>query len=141
MRKYIIDQALFIIIYMVIMICGSCVFWKVGQVFTVLFDSAIIFIVSVLCRRVLVLPLDLITGKTTKIVYYCYQTTVYDFEFFKNTHCCEWKFRYGNETLWLLIPVAMAKDEILTMKHPAKDQKIRITYYRRAKILDSWEPV
>ena len=136
MKKYVIDQFIFLVMGIAIMILipTFC-----GPFFTLIFEIAVILSWGYLCRRILFLPFDLILGKVTKTVYFAAQCGIEDLEFFKNTYCCEWKFNLENgQTLRLLVPIAITKKEAYKMVSPQKDVKLRITYFRLSRILLEW---
>lgn len=137
MKKYILDQSIFLVLGIAIMafipiICGSF--------FSLIFEIAVILCWGYLCRRILLLPFDLILGKVTKTAYFAAQCGIEDLEFFKNTYCCEWKFNLGNgRTLRLLVPISITKTEAYKVVSPPKDVLLRITYFRLSKIILEWD--
>lgn len=137
MKKILIDQALFLAIGIAIMILipTFC-----GPVFTLIFEIAVILSWGYLCRRILLLPFDLVLGKVSQTVYFASQCSVEDLEFFKNMNYYVWKFYYGkDQTLKLLVPNAIKKGEEYRVALPQKDVKLKITYLRLSKILLQWE--
>lgn len=138
MRKYLIDQVLFLIAGIGIMICVP---YLCGPVFTFVFEVMVAVSCGYLCRRVLLFPFDLLFGKVTDNVYFATQSGLVDYEFLKGKYCPEWKFSSGNKTLVLLVPMAATLEEVLKLEQPRKDEKLRITYFRFSKILLSYEPM
>lgn len=133
MKRYFVDQAIFLLFGVAIAICIPFI---CGTISTVIFEIVVVLCWGYLCRRILLMPLDLICGPKTKSVCFSTQVGIEDFEFFKGKHCCEWKFYYGkNETLKLLFPLEKINDEI---ERPIKDEKIDIVYYPFSKILCHW---
>ena len=136
MKKYVIDQFLFLavgiaIIALIPLFCGP--------IFTYIFEIVVILSWTYLCRRILLLPIDLILGKVTRTVYFATQSGIEDLEFFKNMHCCEWKFNLENgQTLMLLVPKAIILQEVDKLVFPPKNVKLKITYFRLSKILLEW---
>ncbi len=138
MRKYIIDQVLFLFLGIVIM----CIIpWMCGHIIIFIFISEIIALLSIgyLCRRILVFPLDLILKKRSADVFFSKVSGINDYEFFKGKYCCEWKFYCSKGNIEVLVPVTLTMEEIHNMKKPLVDQKVRICFYRFSKILYSWE--
>lgn len=136
MKKYILDQALFLAVGIAIIACIPIV---CGPFFTLFFEIVVILCWGYLCRRILLLPVDLIIGKATQTAYFATQSGIEDLEFFKNMYCREWKFNLRNgQLLRLLVPIAVAKEETHKMSLPPKDLKLRITYFRLSKILLQW---
>ncbi|MGN0492058.1 MAG: hypothetical protein ACI4F7_00265 [Acutalibacteraceae bacterium] len=138
MKKYLIDQAMFLIAGIGAMICIP---FLCGPIFTFVFEVLVAISWGYLCRRVLLLPLDLLFGKVTDNAYFATQLGLADYEFHKGKHCPEWKFTCGNKTLILLVPMAATKEAIMELKQPKKDEKLKITYFRFSKILLSYEPI
>ena len=138
MRKYIIDQVMFLAAGIGIMICIPHI---CGPKITLLLEALTAISWGYLCRRILLLPMDILCGKVTQNVYFSAQMCLEDLEFFKRKYCPEWKFVYQNKTLLLLVPIAADMDELQKIEQPRKDEIIRITYFRFSKILLSYEPV
>ena len=93
-----------------------------------------------ICRRIILLPIDLLRGKKTNYAYFSTQCSKENYEFFKNTYCVEWKFRYSNGyTIKLLVPYDMTENDLSIFEQPPKDKKVKITYLRFSKILLQWE--
>lgn len=138
MRKYLLDQVLFLIAGIGIMICIP---YLCGPVFTYVFEVMVVVSWGYLCRRVLLFPFDLLFGKVTDTGFFIAQLCLVDYEFRKRRHCPEWKFTSGDKTLVLLVPMAATVEEILKLEQPVKDKKLRITYYRFSKILLSYDPI
>ena len=137
MKKYIIDQFLFLVMGIAIMILIPIF---CGPFFTLIFEIAVILCWGYLCRRILFLPFDLILGKVTQTAYFAAQSGIEDLEFFKNMYCCEWKFNLENgQTLRLLVPIAITPKEAYKLVPPPKDVIHRITYFNLSKILLEWD--
>ena len=141
MKKFLIDQALFLTVGIVIMILipAFC-----GPVFAYIFEAIVVLCWGFLCRRILLLPLDLIIGSVSQTAYFSVQCRVDDLEFFWSTYCYVWKFYFDKDrTLKLLVPVeimngAKAKSDLAL---PEKDAKLRLTYYSLSKILLQCDPI
>lgn len=137
MRKYLIDQIIFLIVGIGVMIClpRFC-----GPILTLVFEVMAAPSWVFLCRRILLLPLDLLYGKVTHNAYFATQCGIEYYEFYKGKYCIELKFYYGkNQTLMLLASDATPEEELCSMKLPDKDKKLIITYFRFSKILLDWE--
>lgn len=133
MKRYFVDQAIFLLFGVAIAICIPFI---CGPISSVVLEIIIALCWGYLCRRILLMPLDLICGPKNKSVCFSTQLGIEDFEFFKGKHCCEWKFYYSNnKILKLLVPLENANDE---KERPIKDEKIDIVYYRFSKILCRW---
>ena len=138
MKKYIIDRLVLLAWGIWAMIYTP---YRAGPIFTIIGEMMAIFIIVVFCHRILLLPLDLIVGKKQAVVYFSYQYCVEDGEMITRKHFVEWKFYYGsNQKICLLAPYAIPEGGILHLTTPARDQKVKITYYRYSKILCHWEP-
>lgn len=136
MKRFLIDQALFLVIGIAIMILIPIL---CGPIFTLVFEIVVILCWGYLCRRILLIPFDLILGKASQTVYFSTQCGVEDLDFFKDTNYYVWKFYFENDqTLILLVPIAVTKEEAYKIVLPQKDVKLRITYFRLSKILLQW---
>lgn len=136
MKKYIFDHLLVSLIGL-----GIIIYLWLHQipVLTFIFELMTVLSWIGLCWRVLILPLDLFHGKVEKTVYFSGQSQIKEYETFKR-YCFKWKFYYGrNQTISLLVPASVKKDELELIQCPKKDVPIRITYYRFSKILIKWE--
>lgn len=138
MRKYLIDQALFLIAGIGIMICIP---FLCGPIFTFVLEVVVAISWGYLCRRILLFPFDLLYGKVTDNVYFSTQLGLVGCEFHKGKYYPEWKFSGRNKTLVLLVPMATTLEENLELERPKKDEKLRITFFRFSKILLSYEPI
>lgn len=137
MKKYILDQSIFLVLGIAIIVSIPII---CGPFFTLFFEVVVILCWGYLCRRILLLPVDLILGKVTQTAYFAAQCGIEDLEFFKNTYCCEWKFNLGNgQTLRLLVPIAITPKEAYKLVPPQKDVIHRITYFNLSKILLEWD--
>lgn len=139
MKEYLVNQLLYVAIMMAIMI-GIPTFC--GPIFTVLFEIVVLLSTVYVCQRTLLLPIDLIMGKITKEVHFSGRLGIELLEFCRKKCCCEWKFYYeGRSDLILLVPVVVSEAELMSMKQPLVDQKVRVTYYRYSRILCNWESI
>jgi len=138
MKEYLIDQLLYMAVMIAIMLCIP-VFC--GPVFTVLLEVTVLLTTAYVCKRALLLPIDLILGKVEKEVYFSGIAGTEMLEFYRKKCCCLWKFYHGgNAKLVLLVPRVVDENGLKTMEQPLADQKMSIVYYRCSKILCSWEP-
>lgn len=138
MKKYIIDQIIFLLAGIGIMI-GIPFFC--GPIFTMIFETITALSWIGLCWRIIVLPLDLLHGKGVKTVYFSRQQHLEEYELFKR-NCFEWVFHYGgNQKITLLVPASVKKEELTSIECPKKDAPIKITYYHFSKILIDWEQI
>lgn len=138
MKKFLIDQALFLILGIAIMISIP---YFCGPIFTFLFEILVILFWGFLCRRLILIPIDFVAGRVTRAVYFATQCGIDEYEFHKGRFFCEWKFYYGsNQTLYLLVPICATKEDLAKMSLPKQDEKIWITYFRFSKILLNWTP-
>lgn len=139
MKKFIIDQILFLATGIAAMI--SLPFFC-GPFFTLFFEIVCLICLGYLCRRILLLPLDLISGKVSQTAYFACHGLGESLDFYKNTAYWEWKFYFGNDQrLILLAPIAATKKEDYKIVQPPKDVKLKITYFRFSKILLEWEQI
>lgn len=137
MKKFLVDQVLFLIAGIVIMIFVP-VFC--GPIFTLIFEILVILFWGYLCRRILLLPLDFILGKASQKVYFASQCGIETLEFFKDTSYYIWKFYHGrDQTIKVFVPIPIINGEAVKISLPPKDVKIKVIYYRLSKILLQWE--
>lgn len=137
MKKFVIDQIVLLMIGIAILILIPVI---CGPVFTLILEIVCALCWGYLCRRVLVLPFDLVLGKVSKTVYYASQCGVEALEFFKEAKCYIWKFYWEKDkTLSLLVPITPAIEKNNKICLPKADTKLRITYYRLSNILLCWE--
>lgn len=136
MKKYLIDQSIFLLIGLVILLsiprfCGPC--------FAIVLQLMVTLCWGYLCRRILLLPFDFFIGSISRIVYYSSQIGIEEYEFFKNSYCAIWKFHLGkNNNLTLLVPSYSTESDSLDNSTPKQDRKIEIVYYGLSKILIDW---
>lgn len=137
MKKYLIDQLLFLLIGIVLIIAIPFV---CGPIFAAIFEIVVIFCWGYLCRRILLIPLDCFLGKETKSAFFTTQCGIEEYEFFRGLHCAKWKFYFDkNQTLILLVPDIIITGEGGEIYSPEKNGKVKITYYKLSKVLLSWE--
>ena len=137
MKKYILDQSIFLVLGIAIIVSIPFI---CGPFFTLFFEVVVILCWGYLCRRILLLPVDLILGKVTQTAYFTAQSGIEDLEFFKNMYCCEWKFNLENgQTLRLLVPIAITPKEAYKLVPPQKYVIHKINYFRLSKILLEWD--
>ena len=135
MKKFLIDQTLFLFVGIAIMITIP---FLCGPFFTLVFELITMLCWGYLCRRLLVLPFDIVLGKVTKRVFFSCQCQKENLEFFKSTCFYIWKFRFrSNQTIELLAPFTENENLSNTIL-PQKDVELKITYYRFSKILLHW---
>lgn len=142
MRKYIFDK-LFVLLTVVGLMISVPFVW--GSVGTVIMEAVLALGYGYMCWRVLILPLDLLHGSQSlevKTVYSAELVYIERYHIFSKKYCFEWKFYYGsNQTITLLVPASVTKEELDSIDCPRQDAPIRITYYHFSKILIHWEPV
>ena len=138
MKKYIVDQLIFLLAGIGIMITIP---FFCGPIFTMIFEAITALSWIGLCWRIIVLPLDLLREKEEKTVYFSKQQQFERYETFKR-YCFEWVFHYGgNQKITLLVPASVKKEELKAIECPKKNVPIKITYYRFSKILIDWEQI
>lgn len=136
MKKFLIDQLLFLFcgITIAIAIPHLC-----NPVFSVIFEFVVMFSWGVLCRRILLIPFDLLAGAVTKTAYFSTQHNIEKYEFFKDGFGSICKFYLNShQTITLLVPNSIEGTSYYNSL-PEKDRKIEITYYRFSKLLLNWE--
>ena len=86
MKKYLTDQCLFLGIGLVIVAYFLYLF-RVRLWFAWLLGAIILLPVVFVCRRLLVLPLDLLLGKKTEEVRFAARTDARELQFFREFYC------------------------------------------------------
>lgn len=104
-----------------------------------LFGVLLIISTAYLCREVLLLPIDFIIGKKTKICYFHHGFLRDDYEFFKKVCCFIWVFGDGKENIALTFPTSYPITQKDAVMFPPTRKRIKITYYRFSKMIYSWE--
>lgn len=117
------------------------VYYKTKSIiwFTIILECVLIFTWGILCRRVIVLPLDILKGKKEEIYYFTRMCNVENYEFFRKKYYCEWHLRSSQKSITILVPVCLSEEDIFECEKPTVNQKIKIKYYSFSKILCSWE--
>ena len=91
--------------------------------------------IGYLCHKVLLIPFDMLIGKSVQTVYFSAITgSVWGYEFFKRGYFRDWKFYWGNHQPIRLLAVDMRPD-----MQPEHGQRVKVTYYRLSRILLSCE--
>lgn len=138
MKKYLLDQ---IGTMTIILVLATALHFstKNHKVLAMVLDVGLLIPYGYLCRRMLLLPLDLLFGKKTEILYFSRMSNIQEYELFSNQCCCLWQFYSSTGTVKLLVPASVPYSKILELDKPKTDQKVRICYYPYSKILYSWE--
>lgn len=140
MKKYLIDQVLFLLCGVLIEI-GLVIIFP-GTWFVVFLEVLTAATWLYLCSRLILLPIDLVMGKVKQIVYFSSKCGRDKLEFFKNTYCDKWRFYFGgNKKLVLLVPVTYKSETEHGVEPPKSNDKLMITYFRFSKILYRWERI
>lgn len=136
MKRFIKDQCLFFVVGLLIL--GYLVFvFRKRLWFGLLLDAIILLPILYVCRRLIVLPLDMLMKPKTQELRFAAKTGSHELQYFREYYCYEWEFRAENgRTLRLMIPEATKQKSII---QPNKDRLVRIRYYRLSKLLLSWE--
>ena len=138
MRRFIIDQLIFLAVGIVFMIFVP---FFCGTIFTYVFESIILIAWCYQCRWLILIPIDCLLGKTTQIVYFANECGIHEYEFFKNSYCFEWKVYFSeNHTIRLLVPDCTSANHD-KVSQPQRDQRIKVIYFKLSKILLNWEPL
>lgn len=139
MKRYVLDQLFVACVGIVAVIVIPQLFELQVAIFL---EVVVLLIYGYLCRRLILLPYDILHGKKNMTVYYGSQVCVENYEFFSKTHCVIWKFYFGcNEKIQLLVPDAVSKDGHIIKHPPDKNQRVKITYYKQSRIMCKWEPL
>lgn len=136
MKKYLIDKLLILQIGAWMILASSLLFGKRASIIVALFIG---IIWSILCKPLLLFPLDLFLGKVSVTGYFSSCLWIDNYEFFPKKYYCMWRFYISGGRVDLVAPLSCSKDAIASMHMPPKNQKIIVTYYRFSKLLHSWE--
>ena len=136
MKKFIVDQCLFLFIGLGLM--GYLLFVLRRNIwFAVLLDCIIVLPLLYVCRRLILLPIDMLLRPKTEELRFSAKANVHELQFSREFHCFEWEFRDDkSRALRLLIPEATKQDSIT---QPKKDRLLRVSYYRLSRLLLGWE--
>ena len=133
MREYIFDQ----ILVLIIGLCVVCLLPTFcGPIFTLVFEMIAVFCWWMLCKRVLLLPLDLILGKKVDLLYFSNYQNVDKLELFRNKYYFEWKFyTHDKQSVVLINPHVFPEENIHSQQSLAEDKLLEVHYYRLSKIM------
>lgn len=136
---FLIDQILFLLIEIGAII-GIAIMAPLS--FAFVFDTILIFVTCYNSYRLLLLPIDLLIGVKTHVVYFSGQSNFEKCDFFSKKYTCEWKFHWSlngeNHKVFLALFNTFSKAEIENIIKPEKEKRIKIEYYRFSKILVKW---
>lgn len=136
MKKFIKDQCIFFFVGLVVMGYILYVFRR-KMWFGFLLDAIILLPILYVCRRLVVLPLDMLLKPKTREMRFIAKVGVHELQYTRDYSCFEWEFRDEKDrALRLLIPEATRQTSIT---QPKKDRLVRISYYRLSKLLMDWE--
>ena len=141
MKNYIIDQ-LIQLVWCILVAIQLYIGMAELKVLMIIIELIAISSTWFLLKRIILLPIDFLEGSVEKVVYFSTFGNVDGYEFFRKKYNYEWKFYYGaGNKLSLLVPVCLPYDELMQMERPVVNQKIRVRYFRRSKILIEWESI
>lgn len=140
MKKLLLDELLVLVIC-ILMIVGIPLLY--GPRLSTILIFAIGMSAVVICKEVILFPIDLMLGKKTVICYYStYDSWVHEYEFFHRERCDRWKFYDNNRSFWLTVPLKTLKRyQTYEQVCPPERKKLRVTFYRLSHVLLSWEIV
>lgn len=137
MKRFFLDQILMLLIG-VGLICVNFVFHLGYTVLTVIFAAVVIY----LCRRILLLPLDLCFGRTEQSGF-CMGRTAERCDVFSRNYYFHFQFNVTNRQkhgrrLWLILPIALPEKELRLMETPPENKMVTVVYYRFSHLLCEW---
>ncbi len=139
MKIFLIDQILFLLIEIGVII-GIAI--MAPPSFAFVFDTIFIFVTCYNSHRILLLPIDLLIGAKTHVVYFSGQSNIEKCDFFSKKYICEWKFHWSlngeNHKIFLVLFNTFSEADIKNIIKPEKEKRIKIEYYRFSKILVKW---
>lgn len=136
MKLYLLDKSLYLLVGILLAI-GSCVYFPV-----VLAVIAVILIAlswGVICYPLVLLPIDLVLGERTEMMYFSAQLCLDELEFFSKKYTCSWKFWNNKKQLILIMPLSYTQEQLDQISYPPRDRLLHVTYYPCSKIMISWE--
>lgn len=138
MRTYVLDQLIFLLVAIIIMLivprmCGGVLLLTIISELMVLISSVY------LCRQVFLLAIDSFLEKKVEELHFSKICNISRYEFSKRKCYCEWILYSSTKTLKLVVPMEVSEKEVNNIEHPKQNQRIRVTYFRFSKILSSWE--
>lgn len=142
MLRFFMDKFIWVIIEIgsIFFVCQSDSF--AGKI---ILSLPIIIMYTYFSKALVFLPLDLLIGKRTKVMYFNSQPGPIDHWFFKFSYSLEWDFIYSekgkNHKVKLIIPASMSLSDTERFERPNLHEKIRVTYYPLTKVLCNWERV
>ena len=136
MRVFLLDQGLELLIGASIMTGIPFLF---GPISSIVLELLTVVIWCLLCKQLLLYPLDLLFGKKKEYVYFQSWVSTHEYEFFKNKRFCTWRFVSENARLDLTVPVSCSLAQISSEETPPKNERLIISYYPFSKILYHWE--
>lgn len=132
MTLFLLDQILFAL-------CGLGIMYSIPLVFpyglAILLEVITFCVWGYLCKNVILLPVDLLVGKTTSIAVYNGKIGSVNFEFFRKKNYYIYKFSGENVDLHLIDPFMSNRSGIGEIDSLRKGQLVKISYFRFSKLL------
>lgn len=136
MKKYILDR----LVLMTLLLLGCILSWIIFSPIEATISSFILFVcIVIFCKRVLLIPIDIIVGKKTGCAYFSAIVGGERLLIYKNYHCDLWKFYHGSNTTFILLNRdANFNKDIFSCKTPKTNRKLNIAYWKYSGILLNW---
>lgn len=138
MKEFIIDKALVIMIgiFVICLIPTFC-----GPVFTLILETLALLLWWILCKTVILFPLDLILGAKSDLLYFSRCRYSDKLEFFRNKYYSEWEF-YNKEKkpIVLVNPFVVSQKDLLS-SNMSENTLLEVRYYRFSKIIHDYAEI
>lgn len=136
MKVFLLDKGLTLLVGGLIVAAIPLLF---GPITSTILELLTAFIWCLLCKQLLLYPLDLLVGKKKRMCYFhsCVSTDKY--EFFRKRWFCTWRFVSENSRMDLTVPFSCSIAKIESEETPPKNVLLIIVYYPFSRILYSWE--
>ena len=139
MRVFVLDHLFFLLFGVGISI--GLLLLNPHPIVMVVLELIIVITWGILCKSMLLFPLDLVFGKRVNTCYFGTTLSVVNYKFFRKK--CYWNWRFfakgSNERLDLHNPISCSRASLSSIEQPPKDRILEITYYPFSKLLISWK--
>lgn len=135
MRTYILDKS-------IVFLVGVGIFIAIPLLFDPIYSIVLRAVTAIAwlywCKDLLLLPIDLLLGKTVQAYRFEGCLTVDQYESFRKKYWCVWRFNNGGKRLTLNVPLSCSQEETFK-RMPSVGQTLTIAYCRLSGLLCSWE--
>ncbi|MBQ6662185.1 MAG: hypothetical protein IJM69_01445 [Firmicutes bacterium] len=111
-----------------------------SQQTTIIYAIVLLLALLPLYKECLLLPMDLLLGRTVAEGYCIGSGNLNKYEFF-SYYTSRWAFSVNEKTLVLTNIFSLPTEEMENDRLPSNNRRVAITYYRLSKVLCNWEYV